>query len=122
MKKIAIIKYHDVCPDYYDTNLVIANSITEWSEVTDEQYNLLREAQRLGSETFVIIERPTNEREVIDNSIAGYLKWAEQEQQRRQAERQQREQAAIARRIKKEAKTQAEQLKLYQQLKAQFEK
>lgn len=124
MKHIAIIITREVLTsygDYSDTYTKIANSITEWSEVTDEQYEMLKRAQSYDfRNAFTIIERPVNEAQFIEATVDGYLKWAKKTEDDRANEQQQRKNAALQRKQKKEAKTKAEKLRLLQQLKSEF--
>lgn len=124
MKQVAIIVTRDVLTnsdDYQDTYIKIANSITNWSEVTDEQYEILKRAQTYDyHNNFTLIERPQNEMQFIEATVAGYLKWAKKIEDQRAAEEQRRKDAALQRKLKKEAKTKADRLKLLEQLKSEF--
>lgn len=124
MKQVAIIITREVLTssdDYQDTCIKIAGSITEWSEVTDEQYEILKRAQAYDyHHNFVLIERPQDEKKFIEATVAGYLKWAKKVEDDRKAEEQKRKDASLQRKLKKEARTKADRLKLLEQLKSEF--
>ena len=71
--KIAIITTREInVGDYdgYDTTHMIANSITDWEEVTDEEFKMLQQASwRVG---FKILERPVDAPKFIAKTISDY--------------------------------------------------
>jgi hypothetical protein len=124
VRKVAIIKGRELCfgyNDYDDTYSKVANSITDWTEVTDEEYDLLVKAQRYDChDFFTIIERPIDEPKFIANSVADYVKWAKKEQDKRDAEEAARRELALQRKLKREAKTKADRQKMYEKLQQEF--
>lgn len=104
--KIAIIKTFDYCPGYGDDGMeTIVQSITDWAEVTDDEYKTLYAASRnLG---FKIIEQPVDLPKFIAKTVADYKAWALAEEAREAAEKKKREQAALDRKFKKELKDKA---------------
>lgn len=124
MRKIAIILGRDFQFDDGDYNTMttrIAESVTDWVEVTDEEYELLKKAQNYDYHArFTLIERPKDELAYIKKTVADYLKWAQKIEDQRLAEKKKAEEASLARKMKKEAKTKADKLKLLEKLKQEL--
>jgi hypothetical protein len=115
--KIAIITTREInVSDYdgYDTSLMIANSITDWDEVTHDEFLLLQRASyRVG---FKIIERPVDAPAYIAKTIADYKAIAKAEEAKAAKEKKEREDAALARKFKKELKDKASKEKMLSKL------
>jgi len=124
MKHVAIIVggYHDF--DYNDYNSVtklIASSITEWTEVSDEQFELLKRAQSYDYHNrFTLIERPVDEPAYVRKTVDDYVKWAKAEEDKKAKEKQKAAEAALAKKLKREAKTLADKRKLLDKLKEEL--
>jgi hypothetical protein len=116
---IAIITSKDYYSGYeHDERDILITSITDWYEVTDDEYKALRAAQsRLG---YMILERPTDMKVFVAKTVADYLAYAKAEEKRMAAEKEARENAAIERKIKKELKDKASKLKMFEKLKAEL--
>lgn len=121
--KIAIIKTREV--DHYDSgyddysSIKIIESITDWCEVTDEEFSTLQMASgRLG---FVVLEQPTDTKAFVAKTIAEYTALARAEKERQAEEKRKREEAALQRRLKKELKDTKTKKALYEKLKGEFE-
>lgn len=104
--KIAILKTFDYCPGYGDDGMeTIIQSITDWVEVSDDDYKTLRAASsKLG---FKIIEQPTDLPKFVAKTVADYKAWALAEEAREAADKKKREEAALERKFKKELKDKA---------------
>ena len=114
-RKIAIITSRDVWYNYGDDHVRIIDSITDWEEISDENYNLLQKARsRLGH--FEILEMPTEQENFIAKTIAQYLTLAEEDAKKAEAEKKKREEAALARKHKKDLKDKESKLKLLKKL------
>ena len=115
--KIAIITSRDYTRGYgddYDDYGKIIDSITNWEEVSDEDYKTLTyAAHRLN---FKIIEQPTDTKAFIAKSIADYTAIAKAEAIRDAEEKQKRADAALARKFKKELKDTASKKKMLAKL------
>lgn len=115
--KIAIITTRDISiSDYdgYDTTHTIAQSITDWDEVTHEEFLLLQQASyRVG---FKIIERPVDTPAYVAKTIADYKAIAAAEEAKAAKEKKEREDAALARKFKKELKDKASKEKMLAKL------
>lgn len=104
--KIAIVKYIDHCPGYGDDGYeLIAHSITDWAEVTDDEYKTLLAAS--GTLGFRLIEQPTDVPKFVAKTVADYKAWALAEEARQAAEKKKRDEAALQRKFKKELKDKA---------------
>lgn len=116
-RKIAIITTRDYTRGYgddYDDYGKIIESITDWEEVSDEDYKTLQyAAPRLN---FAIIEQPTDTKKFIAKSIADYTAIAKAEAIRDAEEKQKRADAALARKFKKELKDKESKLKMLKKL------
>lgn len=101
--KIAIIKTRDIYTgDYGEDFERIVQSITEWEEVTDDEFKTLTfAAPRLG---FHILEQPMQVREFVDLTISQYKALAKKEEADAAAEKKRRADAALERKFKKELK------------------
>jgi len=116
-RKIAIIKdrtiydYHD---DGYDTEKKIIDSITEWAEVSEADFALLRAASnRLG---FSVIEQPRFQEIFIAKSIEDYKQLVASDDKKRKKEEADRLLKTLQRKQKKEIKTKAQKQALLEQL------
>jgi hypothetical protein len=117
MRKIAIIKtrefssYHD-----YDSHCYhkIIDSITDWDTVTEEDYKgLMSMSSRLG---FAILERPDDTTAFIAKTISDYKTMVHEEEKRAKEEKLAREDAALARKMKKELKDKLSKEKMLKRL------
>ena len=119
--KIAIITTRDYTRGYgddYDDYGKIIESITDWEEVSDEDYKTLQYASsRLN---FKIIEQPTDTKAFIAKSIADYTAIAKAEAIREAEEKQKRADAALARKFKKELKDKDSKIKMLKKLQAEL--
>jgi hypothetical protein len=84
MHKIAIIKITET--NRYDTEGVnrdskIIESITEWTEVSNEEMAALRHFEslrRYTNDKFILLEQPTNVKEFVANTVSSYVKAAQE--------------------------------------------
>jgi hypothetical protein len=116
--KIAIITSRDVYFNYGDDTSRIVETITDWEEVTDEDFKTLSYASgRLG---FAIVEQPVNTKDFIAKTIADYKAIAKAEVKKAAAEKAKRDQAALERKFKKELKTKESKIAMLKQLQAEL--
>lgn len=118
--KIAIIQTRDIYShDEYDTSCQkIVESITDWKEVTDDEFlALTSNAHRLG---FTVIEQPVDIDTFVKKTVDDYLAFTRAETKRLAEEKKAREKAALDRKIKKELKTKESKLKMFEKLKAEL--
>ena len=113
--KIAIIKTHEYCPGYGDNGYeMIVQSITEWEEVTDDEFKTLRAASsRLG---FMVLEQPTEPKKFIAKTVADYKAYVLAEEARMAEEKKKRAEVALERKFKKELKDKDSKLKMLKKL------
>lgn len=121
-RKIAIIKMREVPYSEYgdpDGYQMIVQSITDWEEVSDEDFRTLQMASNtLG---YRIIEQPLNTKDFIAKTIKEYTVLARAEEARQAEERRKREEAALQRKLKKELKDTKTKRALYEKLKEEFD-
>lgn len=119
--KIAIIKTRTF-ENYseYDSYSIqrIVESITDWEEVSDDDYNLLVSASSRSG--YQVLEQPTDTKKFIGKTISDYKKFVEEENARLAEEKKQREEAALQRKFKKELKDQKSKEKMLQKLVAEL--
>lgn len=120
-RKIAIIKtrtfnYYSDYDDY--SRQMIAESITDWEEVSDEDFNVLLSAA--GLYNYQVIEQSTDVKNFIGKTIADYKKFVEKENKRIAEEKRQREEAALQRKFKKELKDKTSKEKMLAKLVAEL--
>lgn len=113
--KIAIITTRDGSYDSYNEEYIkIIDSITDWENVSDEEFSTLQFASpRLG---FKLIERPTDIKKFIAKTITDYKAIAKAEEERAAEEKKNREEAALQRKFKKDLKDKASKEKMLARL------
>lgn len=80
MKKIAIIKTHERSINYDDSETFVT-SITDWAEVTEEVYNILRASSTINK--FIVVEQPRNQLEFIGKTVEDYRIYIEKVEKER---------------------------------------
>lgn len=113
--KIAIIKVKEYYPGYGDDGYeMIVQSITDWEEVSDEDYRVLKTAQsQLG---YIVLEQPVDTPKFIAKTIADYKAWVLAEEERRQKEAKERADKALERKMKKSLKDKQSKLEMFKKL------
>jgi hypothetical protein len=116
MRKIAIIKTREFS-DYYDYDNYcshkIIDTITDWSEVSDDDFKALQHmSSRLG---FTILER-VDTPGFIAKTVKDYTDMVRAEEARLAEEKKKRDEAALARKMKKELKDKASKEKMLKKL------
>jgi len=113
--KIAIIISREFYSgDYNEDYHKIIESITDWQEVTDDEFKSLQYASgRLG---FQLIEQPVDMKKFVAKTIKDYLAIAKAEEERAAEEKRKRDEVALARKFKKELKDRESKLKMLKQL------
>jgi hypothetical protein len=114
--KIAIITTKDFYSndDYDDFSIKIISSITDWQEVSDEDFRDLKAASCIMG--FRVLERPVDIEKFVPKTIEDYKKLVKAEAEKQAKEKKAREDAALARKMKKELKDKASKLKMLQKL------
>jgi len=116
--------------DSYSADIIRAG-LTDWEEITDQEYEYLKskkyylgQALKLRSGEEIVIMKQ-DDRPVVEriSSLTTFIKKLEDERAKEEAARlKKKEDAALTRKLKKQAKTEAEELALLQQLKEKHEK
>lgn len=109
MRKIAIITIHDDYRSDYDNYDRIVHSITDWAEVTDDEFFALKNASyRKG---YTVIEQQIDQDGFIKRTVAEYLaecaKEAAKEAERKEKEAAKRRERELKRKAKDEASEKA---------------
>jgi hypothetical protein len=112
--KIAIITTAELYYNYGDDRNVVVDSITDWTEVSDEEFKMLSVAQN--SLGFTLLEQPTDVPKFVAKTVADYLQMVENQKKKDAEEKLRREEAALQRKIKKEAKDQKTKLAMLKKL------
>jgi hypothetical protein len=114
-RKIAIITTREYYSGYdgEDYNKIV-ESITDWEEVSDEDFKTLQFAA--GRMNFQILEQPTDMKKFVAKTIADYKAVALAEAAAMAEEKRKREEAALARKFKKELKDRESKLKMLKKL------
>lgn len=115
MKKIAIITVRDVSIGYEDQDTIV-QSISDWAEVSDEEYTLLR--RYLPSDTYILEFTPVEE---IPLLVKDFLKKAEAEKEAELARKKAAAKKKRERDLKKKAKTEEQERLLLEELKRKYE-
>ena len=114
-RKIAILLSREFYTgDYDDYYHKIIDSITDWEEVSDEDYKTLQLASYTTG--FQIIERPVNTPAFIAKTVADYLVAAKAAILKAEEEKKKRAAVALERKHKKELKDKESKLKLLKKL------
>lgn len=117
MRQIAIItpKIYDSGYDGYDK---VIESITDWSEVTEEEYKLLY--SYCINYDYEIIERQDIKPDFLLKTIEQAKVEAKKHQEKLDKQKEENERKKQAALLKKKAKTEAEEKKLLEQLKSKY--
>lgn len=123
MPKIAIIKqiYGDC--EYCDYRTAMGHDATNFTEVTDEELKILVSAARNNSgskNAFAIIEMPTNQEELVKQTVADYLKEAKAKLKKEALDKKVREEKKRKSDLAKLAKSMEQKKALLEQLKQEL--
>lgn len=114
-KKIAILKEYNFYDDEYCRKLI--ESISDWTEVSDDEYNSLVRWQVKGD--YTVITRLDSD-EFIKKSVQDYLKWAEAEEKRKSVEAENRARKREEKERQKLAKAEEAEKKLFKELSKKY--
>ena len=116
MRKIAIIKTRDFT-SFYDSETVIL-SITDWSEVSEEDYKLLDNWSR--KHDYLILERMDTNPDFLPKTIATCKKEAEVYAEKQRKAKEEADRKKLERELKKKARTEAQEKKLLEELERKY--
>lgn len=122
MPKIALIKSSCKYNYEYDYNEKVAENISEWEEVSEEEFKLLTSYfyKNYNSKNIVVIEFVENQRETIDLAVKAQLEYIKKEEEKRLAEKKAKEEKALARKLKLDQKKLEDKKKLLEQLRKEL--
>lgn len=120
MKKIAIITSKSIIADYDSGYSDIVTSISDWSEVSDEDYQLLRSWCGKNNSYSLLCREDVCEN-FIPRLVSEFTILAKAEKNQEEQEKIKREEAKQQRELKKRAKTEQAERKLLEALKQKFE-
>lgn len=124
MKNIAIIfgQFHEYdSGDYQSISRLIAETIADWTEVSDQEYEILKRAQAYDYHNhFTLIERPVDEAAYVRKTVADYVKWAKDLEDKQAKEKKKAADVALAKKVKREAKTLEDKKKMLAKLKEEL--
>ncbi|AVH85091.1 hypothetical protein RsoM2USA_163 [Ralstonia phage RsoM2USA] len=123
MKQIAIILCEDRYVDY-DSSEVFVKSITDWTEVDDETYKLLKQHQfsyDLVKEAYYVVTRPTDEAAFIKKSVADFVKAAEEAEARKEIAREKAREKTQMKKKQREERDAEKRRQQYEELRREFE-
>ncbi len=112
MREIAIITTKSV--EYYDDYSKIVDSITDWSEVSDEDYKLL--VHFSNKYEWMVIERLDKKPGFLLSSVKAALDEVKLEEERQRLAKEEVDRKKQERLLKKKAKDEAAEKKLLEQL------
>ena len=116
-KKVAIVMVEDC---YYDDyNNLVVKSITDWAEISNEDYMLLKKAEREQSR-YRVLEQPLDTGEFIANTVSEYIKKIKEDEEKAAKAKAEREKIAREKALKKLANNAKKERELYEQLKAKL--
>lgn len=120
MHKIAIVIARDNFYNYGDDYDRLIESISEWTEVDDETFALLKKAEMSRRYDFGVLEQPVHPRVFIKNTVEDYVAHVKAEEEKREAEKKKKAEAARKRKLNKMAKDEAAKRILFNQLKEEL--
>jgi hypothetical protein len=130
-RKIAIVTslFHDFNLDY-DYQVLIANSITDWTEVTEKEYQDLYQGislvnskcmKRHKDPWFILLERQIDENLFIIRTIEDVKKHLKKVHEKNKEEIDGREKKRLEREKRKQEAARKQKQKIYEELKKEFE-
>lgn len=116
---IAIVNFKDCYFNYGDDYEQVAQSISEWSEVTEEEFELLTTFS--GKYTWKVIERLDKKPKFIPTTVKAAINEARAHQELVAKQKAEAEAKKLARELKRKAKTIEQEKKLLDELKLKYE-
>ena len=122
---VAIVKIVDHYYNYGDDYDTVAHSISEWEEVDEEAFQLLKNASTYQTNyrddnRFIVLERLSVDSPVVVNTVSAYVKYLAKAKDDKEKAEKDRKAKAEERRLKKLAKDEKARLELYTKLQAEF--
>ena len=124
MKEVKIVLVHDAYTDYDDSKGIIQEGVSDWEQISDEDYKLLQqnwwklcEHMNVHNARLVLLEKDSVPVKRRIDSIKG---WITEERQRQEREAQIKREKAQARALKKLAANAEAERKLLEELKKKY--
>lgn len=121
---VAIVRMVEHYYNYGDDYSIFAQAISDWEEVDEETFQLLKNASmyRTSDYNFIVLERLSVNSPVVVNTVSAYVKHLEKQKADQEAAKAEREAKAEQRRLAKLAKDEKSRRQLYETLQKEFEK
>lgn len=117
-RKVAILVATDTYNDYHGGYDQVVNSISEWEEISNEDYLVLQAASyRKG---FKVLEQPTDIKDFISKTVTEEIARAKEEAVRLEKEKLARAEAAKLKKYKKDLKDKESKIALLKKLQAEL--
>ncbi len=113
--KIAIITTEHLYDRYDDYSNELIKSISDWSEVNDEDYAYLKKAVAMGY-SFTMLEQPIDTPAFVAKTVADYLRMAKEQEEVDRKEKERKAIAALERKNKKLLKDKQSKLIMFKRL------
>jgi hypothetical protein len=130
-RKVAVVTalFYDfnIDPDYKQ---LIANSLTDWTEVTQKEYEYLQQGlnlvnskapQRHKDPLFILLEKPIDQDKLIIKTIEDVRKHIKKVYEKNKAEIDAQEKKRLERQQRKQEASRKQREKIYEELKKEFE-
>ena len=115
-KLIAIVKPKRI--DCYDDYSVLVESITDWSEVTDEEYALLYNWSN--KYDYTVITRLDKQPDFLPKTISAALEEAKKEQEYLEKQKQEAQKLKLERELKRRARNEKKERELLEALQEKY--
>lgn len=119
MKQVAILSGDRQYYNYQDDYQLLGLSLSDWSEVSNEDYQLLKSWCGRDN-SYTLITREDVNSKFVPRLISEFTMLAHAEKEKQEREKQKREEAKLNRELKKKAKTEADEKKLLETLRSKY--
>lgn len=120
MTKVAVVTFTDRYSNYDDYDRVI-EKVSDFVEVSEEDYTLLEGYARRTNE-FQVIVFIQKQKEVIEFSVKSQLEFVKKEKEKAEQMKAEQERKKLAAKLKKDLKAKEDREKLFNELRQEFEK
>jgi hypothetical protein len=118
MRKVAVFWTEDKYYNHGDDYERIISSVTDWEEITDEDFAIL---QRAGfKKGFTVIEQPIKPKIFIEQTIQDFLAEEHESMLKEAAAKKKRAEAAVKKRLEKDLKDKQSKIELFNKLKKEL--
>lgn len=114
MRKVALVTYCEIVTDDYYGSKLIPNTITDWVEVDDKDYEALYRGA--SKNNWAVIEQPLDQKEAVIKCVEDGIKLIREQEEKAQKLKELAEQKKLVALAKKQEKDR----KKYEALKAKY--